>query len=740
MSDRAIPNQALLDFSNRKLLSPVPKKLYESAQVYFSKKELDLLQTAYNVAFEAHKDQFRKEGSAYITHPVAVAMILIELHLDIETVCAGLMHDVLEDSFIKKSYLEKLFGKDVVAIVDGVSNLNKLDFDSIEDRNANNLQKMALAMSKDIRVIIVKLCDRLHNMRTIEFLPREKQIRKSIETIDLYGPIAIRIGMQNIRIELEDLAFKCIHPMRARMLESAIKQAVGGRQRIISKLRKQFKYHLKNNDILATVQGRQKSLYSIYRKIKHKKKPFSEILDVYAFRVIVNSVDDAYRSLGIIHNVHKPIGKKFKDYIAIPKSNGYQAIHTSLIALDGVPIEVQIQTKSMEIIAENGISAHWSYKTKDNVTSESMGAKKWIESFTDLNKASADTHEFVEAIKTDLVYDEVYVFTPAGRIVNLKSGSTPIDLAYELHTDLGNHAVACKVNRKYAPLNIRLENGQSIEIITSDKQEVSPDWLNFVVTSKARSSIRLALRNQKISQSRKAGKLMLESELKRGGVTLDQYRGSKMSRILEMIGVKSLNELLTDLGSGKKTGALVAERFFSGLKIRKNKNPKLKAMVLSDHQIEGVSVIYAKCCMPIHGDPITAHSDTDRGIVIHHARCRQVAPHRSHNISSRYFPAMWGSDRKELHYIGHLKIHAEDRPGILADIASVFTKSNLNIVNIQSRDIDAMIIEFVVEVEVLNTDSLNKLMVKLRSLRYVTSCSRIVNDTKTKNEKTNFYK
>ena len=740
MSDRAIPNQVLLDFSNRKLLSPVPKKLYESAQVYFSKKELDLLQTAYNVAFEAHKDQFRKEGSAYITHPVAVAMILIELHLDIETVCAGLMHDVLEDSFIKKSYLEKLFGKDVVAIVDGVSNLNKLDFDSIEDRNANNLQKMALAMSKDIRVIIVKLCDRLHNMRTIEFLPREKQIRKSIETIDLYGPIAIRIGMQNIRIELEDLAFKCIHPMRARMLESAIKQAVGGRQRIISKLRKQFKYHLKNNDILATVQGRQKSLYSIYRKIKHKKKPFSEILDVYAFRVIVNSVDDAYRSLGIIHNVHKPIGKKFKDYIAIPKSNGYQAIHTSLIALDGVPIEVQIQTKSMEIIAENGISAHWSYKTKDNVTSESMGAKKWIESFTDLNKASADTHEFVEAIKTDLVYDEVYVFTPAGRIVNLKSGSTPIDLAYELHTDLGNHAVACKVNRKYAPLNIRLENGQSIEIITSDKQEVSPDWLNFVVTSKARSSIRLALRNQKISQSRKAGKLMLESELKRGGVTLDQYRGSKMSRILEMIGVKSLNELLTDLGSGKKTGALVAERFFSALKLRKNKNPKLKAMILSDHQIEGVSVIYAKCCMPIHGDPITAHSDTDRGIVIHHSRCRQVAPHRSHKISSRYFPAMWGSDSKELHYKGHVKIHAEDRPGILADIASVFTKSNLNIVNIQSRDIDAMIIEFVVEVEVLNTDSLNKLMVKLRSLRYVTSCSRIVNDTKTKNEKTNFYK
>ena len=740
MSDRAIPNQVLLDFSDRKLLSPVPKNLYESAKAYFSNRELDLLQTAYNVAFEAHKDQFRKEGSAYITHPVEVASILIELNLDIETVCAGLMHDVLEDSFIKKSYLEKLFGKDVVAIVDGVSNLNKLDFNSIEDRNANNLQKMALAMSKDIRVIIVKLCDRLHNMRTIEFLPREKQIRKSIETLELYGPIAIRIGMQNIRVELEDLAFRCIHPMRARMLESAVKQTVGGRKKIISKLRKQFKYHLKNNDINATVKGRQKSLSSIYAKIKNKKKPFSEILDVYAFRVIVNSVDDVYRALGIIHNIHKPIGNRFKDYIAIPKTNGYQALHTSLIALDGVPIEVQIQTMSMELIAQNGIAAHWSYKTKDAVNSDLIGAKKWIEGFSDLEKASVDSHEFVEAIKTDLVYDEVYVFTPAGKIVNLKSGSTPIDFAYELHTELGNKAVACKVNRKYAPLNIRLENGQSIEIIASDKQEVSPDWLNFVVTSKARSSIRLALRNQKISQSRKAGKLMLESELKRGGVSLDEYRGSRMSRILEMIGVKSLNELLTDLGSGKKTGALVAERFFAGLKLKKNKNPKLKAMVLSDHQIEGVSVIYAKCCMPIHGDPITAHSDTDRGIVIHHARCRQVAPHRSQNVSSRYFPAMWGSDSKELHYKGHVKIHAEDRPGILADIASVFTKSNLNIVNIQSRDIDAMIIEFIVEVEVLNTDSMNQLMVKLRSLRYVTSCSRIVNDTKTKNEKTNFYK
>ena len=740
MSDRTVSNTPLLDFSDKKLLQPIPSGLYELASSYFTNTELDLLQIAYSVASEAHKNQFRQEGSPYITHPVAVASILLELHLDIETVCAGLMHDVLEDSVIKKSYLEKLFGKETLIIVDGVSNLNKLDFDSLEDRNANNLQKMALAMSKDVRVIIVKLCDRLHNMRTIEFLPREKQIRKSIETLELYGPIAIRVGMQDIRVELEDLAFKCLHPMRARMLESAIAKAVGGRKRIVSKLRKQFKYYLKNNNILATVKGRQKSLYSIYSKIKHKKKPFSEILDVFAFRVIVNSVDDAYRSLGIIHNVHKPIEQRFKDYIAIPKSNGYQAIHTSLIALDGIPIEVQIQTKSMETIAGNGIAAHWSYKTKDQINSESMGAKKWIESFTDLNKASIDTNEFVEALKTDLVYDEVYVFTPKGRIVNLKSGSSPIDFAYELHTELGNHTIACRINRKYAPLNIQLESGQSVEIIRSDEQEVSPDWLNFVVTSKARSSIRSALRSQKTSQSRKAGKLMLESELKRGGVSLSEYPRKTLSRILEVIGVKSLSALLTDLGSGKKTGALVAERFFEGLNISKDKSISIQAMVLADHQIEGVSVIYAKCCMPIHGDPITAHSDTDRGIVIHHSSCRQVTPHRSNALSARYLAAIWGTNKIERHYTGHLKIHAEDRPGILADIASAFTKANLNIVNINSKDIDAKIIEFIVETEVLNAESLSKLMIKLRSLKYVTSCSRIINDTKSKNEKTNIYK
>ena len=707
---------------------------------YLDPKKVKQVNRAYQFACEAHSGQFRSSGDPYVTHPIAVATILSSFRMDEDSLSAAMLHDVIEDTGIPKSVIEEKFNKDVADLVDGVSKLDKLSISNRTAGEAENLQKMVLAMSQDIRVIVVKLADRLHNMRTLLYLSREKQVKIARETLEIYAPIAHRIGMNNVYRELEDLAFKVIYPTRFERLTAAVKKNRGGQKKTLDKIQKELSKKLLDQGIPALVEGREKHIYSIYRKMKQRQRSFEEIMDVYAIKIIVDTPENCYRTLGHIHNLYKPVEGRFKDYIAIPKSNGYQAIHTSLIALDGIPIEVQIQTKSMEIIAETGISAHWSYKTKDKVRTDSIGAKKWIESFTDLDRASKDSHEFVEAIKTDLVYDEVYVFTPAGKIVNLKAGSTPIDFAYELHTDLGNKAAACKVNRRYAPLNIRLENGQSIEIISSDRQEVSPEWLNFVVTSKARSSIRLALRNQKISQSRKAGKLVLESELKRGGVSLDQYRGGRMSRILELIGVKSLNELLTDLGTGKKTGALVAERFFSGLKIKKNKTQSIKAMVLADNQIEGVSVIYAKCCMPIHGDPITAHSDTDRGIVIHHARCRQVAPHRSHKISTRYIPAMWGSDKEEIHYLGHIKIHAEDRPGILADIASIFTKSNLNIVNIQSRDIDAMIIEFIVEVEILNTDSLNKLMLKLRSLRYVTSCSRIVNDTKTKNEKTNFYK
>ena len=572
------------------------------------------MRQAYTFASRAHDGQERMDGKPYISHPLEVAKILVEMNMDTDSICAALMHDVLEDCDIEKKNIDKVFGKDVSEIVDGVSKIGKLDFQSRAERNINSFQKMALAMAKDVRVIVVKLADRLHNMRTIDFLPRNKQINIARETLEIYGPIALRIGMQKVRAELEDLAFDCLHPLRAEMLRSAIKKSSGGRKKIVYKIRKEIKSHLKSKKVSATVQGREKNLFSIYRKIKTKHKPFSEVLDVYGFRIIVHSVEDCYKALGLIHNYYKPIEQRFKDYIAIPKSNGYQALHTTLLALDSIPIEIQIQTKSMELIAENGICAHASYKNED-INDSSFHIKNWMASLEDLHEKSSSSEDFVESIKTDLFSDEVYVFSPKGQIFNLKTGSTPVDFAYEVHTDIGNNLVGCKINRKYAPLNVQLESGQTVEIETSKTAAVDPAWLNFVVTSKARAAIRAQLKHQKTSSARRAGRLLLESELKRSGKALKEYRGNILKRILKRVGVKSLNQLLTDIGLGRKTSTIVAERFYDGLQIRKDKTNVSKSFELKNNKIDGLTVTYARCCMPIEGDSIVAHLDTERGIV-----------------------------------------------------------------------------------------------------------------------------
>ena len=445
-----LPNILEDNFKEANLVK-LPNKFYKSAKQYLNKEDLKKIQKAYSVAFYAHDGQDRMDGSKYITHPEAVANILLDLKMDPDSICAALMHDVIEDSDVSKKNLINLFGEDVAEIVDGVSKLGKIDITSKTDRDANNLQKMMLAMSKDVRVILLKICDRLHNMRTIDHLPRAKQIKKSKETIELYGPLALRIGMQDIRSELEDLAFRCIHPLRASMLESAINKSSGGRKKIITKIRKELKRKLKSNGVENVgVKGREKNIYSIYKKIKSKHKPFSEILDVYGFRILVNSIDECYRSLGIIHNYFSPIENRFKDYIAIPKSNGYQALHTSLLALNAFPIEVQIQTRNMAEIASFGIAAHWQYKTKDKATGSELRASRWLSGLADLQKKSNDPSEFAQSIKTDLNSDEVYLFSPKGDIYALRKGSTPIDFAYEVHTDLGDTIVGCKVNRTEA--------------------------------------------------------------------------------------------------------------------------------------------------------------------------------------------------------------------------------------------------------------------------------------------------
>ena len=726
MSEHALPSILINDFSENDILR-LPPDFYKKASSYLNKSDIKKIQKAYTLAFYAHEGQLRRDGSKYITHPVAVSNILLDLKMDPDSICAALMHDVLEDCDVNKNNLKKLFGDSVAEIVDGVSKLGKLDITSKNDRDANNLQKMMLAMSRDVRVVLVKICDRLHNMRTIEHLPRSKQIKKSKETIELYGPLALRIGMQDIRAELEDLAFRCIHPLRASMLESAIKKSSGGRKRIVSKIRRELKRHLKSNGIENVgVKGREKNIYSIYRKIKSKHKPFSEILDVYGFRILVDSIDECYRSLGIIHNYFAPIENRFKDYIAIPKSNGYQALHTSLLALNAFPIEVQIQTRNMSEIASYGIAAHWQYKTADADSNSELRATKWLSGLIDLQKKSNNPEEFAQSIKTDLDSDEVFLFSPKGDVYALRRGSTPIDFAYEVHTDLGDTIVGCKVNRSEVPLNVELETGQTVEIITSKSgSDLDPSWLNYVVTSKARSAIRSRLRKQKVSDARKAGKVMLETELKRGGTSLDEYRGSALKKILDSIGVTSLNKLLTDLGLGKRTGSIIAERFYSGLQIREGiKEPK--PVLIIDNKIESVTVRFARCCLPCYGDNVVAHSDTERGMVIHHKKCKQVTPFIKKD--PRYMLAIWGENKKDHLYKVRIDINTEDKVGVLSDVSSVFARSGINIGYINTKTIDKKFAGFEIQIEVKDKQELRQIMQKVRAMKITTSCKRNINE------------
>ncbi len=668
MSERVLQGHHLdTNFKSKELLR-FPNDLYTQLKKDFSRNQVNLMRQAYTFASNAHDGQERMDGKPYISHPLEVARILVEMNMDVDSICAGLMHDVLEDCNIEKRNIDKIFGKDVSEIVDGVSKIGKLDFQSKAERDINSFQKMALAMAKDVRVIVVKLADRLHNMRTIDFLPRNKQIRVAKETLEIYGPIALRIGMQKVRAELEDLAFDCLHPLRAEMLRSAIKKSSGGRKKIVYKIRKEIKSHLKTNQIMSTVKGREKNLFSIYRKIKTKHKPFSEVLDVYGFRIIVNSVEDCYKSLGLIHNYYKPIEQRFKDYIAIPKSNGYQALHTTLLALDSIPIEIQIQTKSMELIAENGICAHASYKNKD-INDSSFHIRNWMESLQDLHDKSPSTEDFVESIKTDLFSDEVYIFSPKGQIFNLKTGSTPVDFAYEVHTDIGNSLVGCKINRKYG-------------------------------------------------------------ELKRSGKALKEYRGNILRSILQKTGVKSLNQLLTDIGLGRKTSTIVAERFFDGLQIRKDKTKTVKSFELKNNKIDGLSVTYGKCCMPIEGDSIVAHSDTERGIVIHHSRCNEVTPYKQDK--ERYIPSFWSRTNKKQVRPCHIKVLSESGPGVLADIASTFTKSDINIISVVSKSAGSKLTEFSFDIEIIDLEELKKIMQKVRSMKIVSSCVRDINEAKKK--------
>ena len=699
-------------------ISALSKKLSD----YLDPKKVKQVNKAYDFACEAHSGQYRSSGDPYVTHPIAVASILGNFRMDEDSLTAAMLHDVMEDSGIPKSVIEKKFNKEVADLVDGVSKLNTLTISSKTESQAENLQKMVLAMSKDIRVIVVKLADRLHNMRTLLYLDREKQLRIAKETLEIYAPIAHRIGMNNLYRELEDLAFKTIYPTRYERLIAAVKKNRGGQKRLLNKIQKEMSDRLLKEGIASLVEGREKHIYSIYRKMKERRRSFEEIMDVYAIKIIVDTPENCYRTLGHIHNMYKPVRGRFKDYIAIPKSNGYQSIHTGVIALKGIPIEIQIKTQEMNDMAENGIASHWLYKSGNNSdSSPQIKARRWVAGLLEMRENYETTEEFINSVKTDIFPDEIYVFTPQGEVIEMPGGSTAIDFAYAVHTDIGHHCRACRINKKLAPLSVPLESGQTIEILRDTVPQTSPAWLNFATTTKARHSIRNYLGNLKSSEARKFGKKLLEQSLENLNIKLKNIDKDKLRGALDSIGGRSLNRILKEIGLGIRVANVVA-RQIAGFVNKDSEIESDSAIPLEITGSEGLVVNYAPCCKPIPGDSVMGHFTADKGLVVHQERCKNILSFRKD--PQQCFPVNWGKSSGKV-FISQIKIMANDEPGLLANIASAITETGTNISSIQTTDLNSGIHDFVLDLEVSDRLHLSKIIKKIKTLKSIASVSRI---------------
>ena len=657
--------------------------LKEHVSSYLSKVQIDLLKQAYIVAREAHDGQMRSSGEPYITHPVAVALNLAKMHLDHETLMAALLHDVIEDTPVTKDQLSELFGHTVAELVEGVSKLDKLKFDNKEEMQAENFRKMILAMVQDIRVILIKLADRTHNMRTLGALRPDKRRRIARETLEIYAPIANRLGIHDVKNELEVLGFEALYPMRARALKSAVKQARGNRKEIINNIQQEVTSRLAENGIKAQVIGREKHLYSIYRKMRNKELMFNEVMDIYAFRIIVgDKIDDCYRALGAAHNLFKPIESRFKDYIAIPKTNGYQSLHTSLIGPHGIPVEIQIRTNDMDQMADKGVAAHWLYKQdgEDTGTTAQMKARRWMQSLLELQQSAGSSFEFIENVKSDLFPEEIYVFTPDGRIVELPMGATAVDFAYAVHTDVGNSCVGVKVERKPFPLSKPLDSGQTIEVVTSTAARPNATWLNFVVTSKARLQIRTYLRSQEKTESLALGRRLLSHAL--GATKLEDIAVEKLTQVVKDTGNTNIEELLINIGLGNALSIGIAKR----LKDEFTEESDLLKPTVTKNKMpikgtEGMMVSYGKCCRPIPGDSILAYLSPGKGLMVHQHGCRNNKGHEQGSL----FPVRWDTDI-DRDFIAKLRIEILNHKGALAALTNVVARCGSNVHSLNSGE------------------------------------------------------
>jgi RelA/SpoT family (p)ppGpp synthetase len=706
---------------------PTIDALSERLADYLDSDEIRKVRRAYFYAEQAHDGQRRKSGEPYVTHPLAVASVLAEMHMDRDCLIAAMLHDVIEDTEIDFDGISGQFGETVARVVDGVSKLTHLEFESKAEAQAENFQKMVLAMAEDIRVIIVKLADRLHNMRTLGAMRPDKQRRIAKETLDIYAPIAARLGMRDVQVELEDLAFKSFHPMRAKYIRRAVVQARGQRKDIISEIQEAINRRLKQEELVGEVTGREKHLYSIYRKMKSENRSFASIMDVFAFRIVTTSVDNCYRILGAVHNLFKPVPGRFKDYIAIPKANGYQSLHTDLFGARDITIEVQIRTHEMDAVAAQGIAEHSHYKQSGDGSSAEGSynrARKWLQGLLEMQQAAGDSMEFIDSVKKELFPDEVYVFTPKGRILELPKGATPVDFAYAVHTDVGNSCISCRVDRHLSPLSEPLKTGQTVEIITTPRAQPNMAWLNFVVTGKARTSIRHFLKNQKQHESIELGRRLLNQYLAQYEISVDQLDQKRLDKLLQDLSFETFDDLLEDIGLGNRMAYVIAQR----LQPTDGESNESESLIGTDGKpisirgAEGMVMHFARCCYPIPGDNIVGNISAGRGLVVHRSDCRNLNGKRD-EATNRNIYIEWGETGDD-EYTTVLEVQVESQRGIIAQLAMAVSSVGGNVNQLLSGEKDGQMNAVTIELTVTNRVHLARVMKKLRAIKQVTRVSR----------------
>ena len=693
--------------------------LLSKLRSYLPQAQVAEVSRAYQFGARAHEGQRRISGEPYISHPLAVASILADLHMDHHTVEAALLHDVIEDTPTLKEELATRFGPEVAQLVDGVSKLTQIKFTSREQAQAENFRKMVLAMVEDIRVILVKLADRLHNMRTLGVMPPPKRRRIARETLEIYAPIAHRLGMNAMRLELEDLGFEALHPLRYQVITKHLKRSRGHQKKMLEKIGESLRAALEREHIEGTVAGREKHLYSIYRKMREKSLSLNEVLDVYGFRIIVDKTDTCYRVLGVMHNLYKPSPGKFKDYVAIPKANGYQSLHTVLIGPQGVPLEVQIRTADMDKVARSGIAAHWLYKTGDDATTPTLRAREWLKDVMEMQQGVGSSQEFLDNVKVDLFPDEVYVFTPQGDIHRLPRGATAVDFAYAIHTDVGNACVAAKVNRRLVPLRTMLENGQTVEIITAAHARPNPVWLNFVVTAKARASVRHYLKNLRREEAVELGRRMLEQALAPLSMKLSKIPDERLDVLIREFKLENQDDLYESVGLGQHLAPLVARRLMPAHAAESK--PAKPGTPLAIRGTEGMVVSFARCCHPIPGDSIVGVLTAGRGIVIHRDDCGNLNEYR--NQPDKLIEVQW-EKRIKRDFPVEIRADVANQRGVLATVAAAIAEMGSNIEHVNQQERDELTSQITFTFGVKDRSQLARILRKLRGLPQVVRIQR----------------